>query len=207
MANLLRISSLLFLMLCSQAYASGMGIATKGSFASVYANESAKFSMLMWNAESDSYQVNITQRQAPDGGSVMANPEKTVLNSSYGAQFMQLPYMEDPVAATPVDIIVKPSAYSAPGRYNISVAVSAGIPGAQIGIVQERVVNFAVEIINPIFSRNQTKSESDIAAPQANASEKQIPLGQEEYVDYSLLLYATVAVAIIVVSWLLYRCS
>jgi hypothetical protein len=116
----------------------------------IYNGDSVVFKILVWN-RGDPYLVRFRVSSLPEGWSVIVNPNNFILNSTPEGyvENMNLPGLTEPLKAKVVNVFVKPPETAGEGVYNIAIDATAGNPGEQISILQERTFNFEVEIKRP----------------------------------------------------------
>jgi len=198
--KILKIIFLFLIIFSAETYALSMGTVVKNDFAKIAIDESAKFTVLFWNVENESYQVELYVKEAPENLVVIVEPNNFVLNSSTGKEYIKLPYKNEYIKATPVDIIVKPSS-SKPGRYNISIIARSILPQNNISFSQERIFKFLVEVENPLYF--ESSNEQEVIQNHQNQY-----LEQENLVDTSSnYFYPIVILIILLISFLIYKYS
>jgi len=203
MSKLFKVIILFSLMLSSGAYAISMGSTIKNNFEKITNSESAKFTLLFWNIEIESFRVRLNTRELPNDWIIIIEPNNFVLNASVGKEYVKLPYMNDGVRATPVEVIVKPTTSTKPGKYNISLSSTTESPSDGISFSQERVFNFIVEVENPTYFESPGEQSSN----QYNKNES-IPYYElnPENTDFSYF-YIIIIIIIILISFLIYKYS
>lgn len=206
MLKVVKLLSIIFLLLVifsTRAYAVNMGTVVKNDFAKIEVGESAKFTVLFWNVENESYKVELSIEEAPENWVVIVEPNNFVLNESTGKEYIKLPYKNDYSKATPVDIIVKPPASVKPGKYNISVIAKSILPQNGISLSQERIFKFLVEIENPLYFENSNEQKIVSTANHQNQYQK-----QESLVNTSSNHFYIISILIILlISFLIYKYS
>jgi hypothetical protein len=205
MSKLFEVIILFSLLLSSGAYAISMGSAVKNDFEKITNSESAKFTLLFWNIDKESYRVRLDIREIPNDWIIIIEPNNFILNASVGEEYINLPYMNDGVKATPVEVIVKPITSTKPGKYNITLSSRTESPSDGISFSQERLFNFIVEVENPTYFES---SEEQIAN-QYNENESTSPLSYRLNLKNADLSYFYVMIIIIILlfSFLIYKYS
>lgn len=179
-----------------------MGTVVKNDYSKISSDESAKFTVLFWNAENNDYKIGISVKELPEGWTVLTEPNNFILNSSIGKEYVSLPY--GTVKALPVDIILKPPKNIEPGKYNIMLSAVAELPSNGIKLSQERLFKFIVEVENPLFfketeSQNGKKTEEKANAPTSNAI--------FEIRNYDSDYFYLIVIIILLASFLIYKYS
>jgi uncharacterized membrane protein len=209
MARLLSAILMSFMLLTSGAYAISMGSLVRNSIDNISSNESAMFTIMFWNAGSDTYEVILTPRNVPEGWVTVIEPNDIYLNSSSGDEYINLPYISEPVKATTVNVIIKPP-YSMPtGKYNFTVTAISKYPGSDIGFSQERVFNLVVDLSNPImFENHSQQASSPSGAGGANEAQNitSLAVGENKGGDIGYM-YLAAALLIVLFSFMVYRYS
>jgi uncharacterized membrane protein len=205
MSKLFEVIILFSLLLSSGAYAISMGSAVKNDFEKITNSESAKFTLLFWNIDKESYRVRLDIREIPNDWIIIIEPNNFILNASVGEEYINLPYMNDGVKATPVEVIVKPITSTKPGKYNITLSSRTESPSDGISFSQERLFNFIVEVENPTYFES---SEEQIAN-QYNENESTSSLSYRLNLENNDLSYFYVMIIIIILlfSFLIYKYS
>jgi uncharacterized membrane protein len=209
MAKLLSTILFSFMLLTSGAYAMSMGSLVRNGVDSISSNESAMFTIIFWNAGSDTYEVVLNPRSVPEGWAAVIEPKDFYLNSSSGNEYISLPYIGEPVKATVVKVIIKPT-FSAPtGKYNVTVTAVSKYPGSDIGFSQERVFNLVVDFSNHVvFENHSQKTSATIVSGSANEFQNitSIAVGERGGEDASYL-YLAVTLVIVLFSFIVYKYS
>jgi len=204
MSKLFEVIILFSLLLSSGAYAISMGSVVKNDFEKITNSESAKFTLLFWNIDKESYRVRLYIRELPNDWIIIIEPNNFILNASVGKEYINLPYMNDGVKATPVEVIVKPITSTRPGKYNITLSSRTESPSDGISFSQERLFNFIVEVENPTYFES---SEEQIAN-QYNENESTSSLSYRLNLENTDLSYFYVIIIIILLfSFLIYKYS
>jgi uncharacterized membrane protein len=205
MSKLFEVIILFSLLLSSGAYAISMGSVVKNDFEKITSSESAKFTLLFWNIDKESYRVRLDIRELPNDWIIIIEPNNFILNASVGKEYINLPYMNDGVKATPVEVIVKPITSTRPGKYNITLSSRTESPSDGISFSQERLFNFIVEVENPTYFES---SEEQIAN-QYKENESTSSLSYKLNLENADLSYFYVMIIIIILlfSFLIYKYS
>lgn len=204
MAKLLKIIIFLMMIFSTRAYALSMGSLVKNDFDSIAIGDSAKFTVLFWNIEND-YKVELNVKEAPKDWIVIIEPNSFILNSSVGKDYIKLPYMNESIKTTPVDIIVKPSESSKLAKYNVIITAKAESPTNGISFSQERVFKFVIEISNPLFFENSEK-QNDVQIKENKNTQIEHPVTNQEKANFNYF-YAIIIVLIFLISFLIYKYS
>lgn len=197
---------MLFLILLStRAYPVDMGFVIKNDFSKINFDESAKFTVLFWNTDKESYDIELSSK-IPEDWIIFFEPNNFVLNETTGKEYIKLPYQSDYTRATPIDIIVKPPSYAKPGNYTISVKAKYTLPQNGISLSQERLFNLSVEIANPLYLEgpkieNKTENNKQITLEPSG----KFVLNEEK--TSSSYFYAAIIFVIALISVLIYKYS
>jgi len=203
MSKLFEVIILFSLLLSSGAYAISMGSVVKNDFEKITNSESAKFTLLFWNIDKESYRVRLDIRELPNDWIIIIEPNNFILNASVGKEYINLPYMNDGVKATPVEVIVKPITSTRPGKYNITLSSRTESPSDGISFSQERLFNFIVEVENPTYFES---SEEQIANQyNENTSSLSYRLNLEN--NDLCYFYVIIIIIILLFSFLIYKYS
>jgi uncharacterized membrane protein len=202
MAKLLSIVILFLLMLSTGTHALSMGALAKNEVSLIAVGESAKFTLLFWNIENDSYTVRLDSK-APEGWASTISPNNFELNASVGKENIRLPYESYDVKATPVDIIVKPSSSIELGTYNIIVTARSESLSSEIGISQQRSFNLTIEVKDSNYLEKLKKQNTN----QDTSSQTSYFIENLKRTDSSVYLYASAIVIILLISFLIYKYS
>ena len=203
MFKLFEVIILFSLLLSSGAYAISMGSVVKNDFEKITNSESAKFTLLFWNIDKESYRVRLDIRELPNDWIIIIEPNNFILNASVGKEYINLPYMNDGVKATPVEVIVKPITSTRPGKYNIMLSSRTESPSDGISFSQERLFNFIVEVENPTYFES---SEEQIANQyNENTSSLSYRLNLEN--NDLCYFYVIIIIIILLFSFLIYKYS
>jgi uncharacterized membrane protein len=188
----------MFLLAVQTAQAISMGTVVKKDLINIRNDESAKFTILLWNVEDVSYDVELQVKEAPKDWLVIIQPDKFALNSSVGEEYIKLPYTDENVKAFPVNVYVKPSNPN-PGRYDILVEARAGSPKAGVSFFQERMFKLTVNVTG-------LQSESETGNVESNSTENFQPLADKlNNQNSNYVLFVLIFVGILVVSWSIYK--
>ncbi|MEM5772810.1 MAG: hypothetical protein QXL86_01105 [Candidatus Aenigmatarchaeota archaeon] len=189
------ISILLFFLILPEVKAISLGSVVKKDFVNIRDNESAKFEILFWNVEDESYQVQLEIEESPENWFIVIQPREFLINSSAGEEYINLPYLEKPVKASVVRIFVKPENAKA-GEYGIIIKAKAGLPSQSIAFFQEREFKLKVKVegeTQEIENKNSTIEKPSLLTGKA----------LEE--TSSLLSYLLAIIGILVISALIYK--
>jgi hypothetical protein len=195
---------LVFVCLSSRAYAINFGSVAKSDFAQIKSGESAKFTVLFWNAEDDSYVLKLS-KEAPENWIVIIDPEEFLLNRTTGEEYISLP--SGNVRAKVVNIFVKPDANSKNGNYSVvinSIAELGGNAENVISIVPVRSFNFEISLTGSAASESESKEEVTEVTESTDISEKEKALPENENIDS---FYLAMAIVIVVFSIIVYKKS
>jgi len=205
MSKLFELIILFSLLLSSGAYAISMGSVVNNNFEKITNSESAKFTILFWNIDKESYRVILDVRELPQGWIIIIEPNNFILNASVGKEYIKLPYMNDSVKTTPVEVIVKPTTSTKPGKYNVSLSSRTESPSDGISFSQERLFNFIVEVENPTFF--EPSEEQIVNQYNENESTSSLPyILNLEKNDLSYF-YVMIIIIILLFSFLIYKYS
>ncbi len=212
--TLLKLSILFFILLSVNSYALNMGSVSKSKYAEISVGETAKFKMLFWNIENETYNVKLSVKEAPKDWIVIIDPKEFNLNKSIGEEYIKLPYMKENVKAKIVNLFVKPYTKSKSGKYFVTIMAEISskekngikiIPATmfKFEIVLKSFNGFKmnenVENNNTInFSRNDFKSKNEnlkiINSENGGKKDKKV-------------FYLTMIFLIILISIILYKKS
>lgn len=195
---------LFLIILSTEAHAMSLGTVVKNDFAKISISESTKFTVLFWNIENESYQIKLDVKEAPKDWIIIIDPNNFDLNYSVGKEYIKLPYTNDNIKATPVDIIVKPSISVKPGIYNITITAKTESPTNEIGFSQERLFKLLVKIENPTYFEESRKQNLN-----QNNENQDLPLIdslKQINIDTNYF-YAIIIIIIILISFLIYKYS
>jgi uncharacterized membrane protein len=199
--KLISIIIIFSIIISSETFA--LGTLVKKDFAKINIDESAKFTVLFWNVENDYVELNV--KESPEGWTIIVEPDKFVLNSSVGREYIKLPYSPENIKATPVDIIAKPPESEAPGKYEVIIAANSKLPSSGIKFSQERLFVFKVEIENPLFFKEPEKQTiNQVEKNQNTPLEDSIKLETESSPNY---FYAILIIIVFLSSFLIYKYS
>jgi len=203
MIKLFKVIFLFSLLLSTGAYAISMGNVVKNDFKKITSSESAKFILLFWNIDKESYRVRLDIRELPNDWIIIIEPNNFILNASVGKEYIKLPYMNDGVKATPVEVLVKPMSSTKPGKYNIILSSRTESPSDGISFSQERLFNFTVEVENPTYFESPEEQSSN----QYNENES-IPYYELNLENADLsYFYIIIIIIIFLFSFLIYKYS
>ncbi|MEM5829346.1 MAG: hypothetical protein QW040_00095 [Candidatus Aenigmatarchaeota archaeon] len=195
--NKLKLTTLLlFLLILPQAKAISLGTVLKKDYATIKANESTKFEILFWNVEEETYEIQVEVDKALKDWFIKIEPQKFLLNSSAGKEYINLPNFEKPVKASVVNIFVKPE-NTEPGEYKILVRAKAGLPSQGIAFFQEREFELKVKI----EGKTQEVENKTLAMSEENFYFKGKSVGEIS----PTLSYILAIICILVISALIYK--
>jgi hypothetical protein len=201
------IITLCMLLIPSSAYAISLGSTQKITFAEVSPLDSAKFSMLFWNTDNQTYSVSLTTQEYPEGWSVIISSPEFFLNRDSGDENIVLPYMQDSVMAKNVDIYVKPGEKSPPGAYRIVVKSETRLPEIKtsgMNVISERLYVFDVNITGIITTSSQSQDRR-VVYDYGNSSQPKDRLSSESKTDDKTLFYLMVVIFVLASSIIIYK--
>lgn len=199
MVKLLNVIILFLMLFSTGTYAISMGTLVKSDLKQIAINESAKFTLLFWNVENESYRVKLGVKEAPENWIVIIDPNNFELNNSVGKEYIKLPYKDSSVKATPVDVIVKPPTSVKTGRYDVVITAVTESSYDEIGLSQERSFKLSVEIGNPTYSKESSQITNQNISPFIENLKKEI-----DNPDY---FYVLIIIIILLISYLIYKYS
>lgn len=199
MVKLLNIIILFLMLFSTGTYAISMGALVKNDLKQIATNELAKFTLLFWNIENESYRVKLGVKEAPENWIVIIDPNNFELNNSVGKEYIKLPYKDNSVKATPVDVIVKPPTSVKTGRYNVVVTAMSESSPEEIGLSQERSFKLSIEIENPTYFKESSQSTNQSISSFIESLKQEI-----NNPDY---FYALIIIIILLISYLIYKYS
>jgi hypothetical protein len=156
--NKILLVATIFILLSSSAYSMNLGSAQRSGYASIDSSESAKFKMLFWNSENDTYMVNLTAVEYPKGWMVIIDPPDFYLSKSTGEEQISLPYTQEVVMAKAVSVYVKPDSSSPSGLYSVSVKAQTKMPEMQtsgMNMVSEKIFKFTINLSSTARYENE----------------------------------------------------
>jgi uncharacterized membrane protein len=193
--------ALLSALMADVVYAINLGSAVKNNFAEIPISESAKFTLLFWNTESETYVLKLSAVDYPEGWTIIIDPEEFLLNKSTGEEYISLPYSDENVKAKVVNVFVKPDEKSNDGRYYVVVEADARETGdaqGAITVVPIRSFRFEVELSG---STAADTNEENAAPPSEDSSqaliENETPAPSNENVFYFVLIILIVAFSVV----------
>ena len=154
------VMSILFLiLLSSEVYALNMGSVAKNKIAEISIGESAKFKMLFWNTEDESYTMKLSIKEAPKDWTIMLDPSEFVLKKTIGEEYINLPYTNEIIKAKIVNLFVKPASNSKSGKYFVTIKAEPRLSQNEIGdinVIPARLLKFEIDLksLNIIDSMN-----------------------------------------------------
>ena len=176
--------------LASTTYALSLGSIAKNDVARIESSDAARFRLLFWSRDAVNQSVSLSSK-APDGWSVIIEPESFEISRFSGSEYIHLD--GETIPATPVNVIAFPG--DAAGKYNIVITALAGNTGQDISFFQERALNLTVYVGNSTFAGS---SKADITG----AAEQ---IGGSDYNDYNnIIILIAVVLSIIAASAVIY---
>ena len=154
--------SFFLILLASRAYAANLGSVVKNDFAEMSGVESAKFTMLFWNIESESYTVKLSVKEAPKDWTIIMDPYEFSLNRETGEEYISLPYVDENVKAKVVNVFVKPSNSSKPNKYFVVIKAETIMHKNEtngISVIPERLFQFEINLNGFTTSNEENKIE------------------------------------------------
>lgn len=151
-------------LLSSSAYAINLGSLTKDTRGDATKDESTKFKMLFWNAESEAYDVRLSVKESPKDWIIIIDPSEFNLSKSVGEEYVNLPYSSENVKAKVVNIYVKPDKDSKPGNYSVILKAETILKQNEINgvtVVPERLFKFEVSLKGPASSVDNYKAPAE----------------------------------------------
>lgn len=109
---------IMLLVMASCCHALSMGSLVKENNIKINENETARFDILFWNANSEPYEVELIKKYVPENITIIISPDKFSLDKSDGSEYIYL--SSGLVKATPVSVVVIPEK-SVNGKYNITI--------------------------------------------------------------------------------------
>jgi uncharacterized membrane protein len=158
------ITVVFLILLSSSAYAINLGSLVKDKSGEVTKEESTKFKMLFWNAESEAYDVRLSAKESPKDWTVIIDPAEFVLDKSIGEEYVSLPNVDENVKAKVVNVFVRPDKDSKPGNYSVVVKAETILKQSEINgvtVVPERLFKFEVDIKGPVSSVDDYKASTE----------------------------------------------
>jgi hypothetical protein len=188
------LTALVFLLLAQSVEAMNLGTVIKQGMQTVTVGESAKFTILFWNSEYETYKVRLEADDVPEDWQVIIQPEEFLLDANTGSE--QLVVGSKSVNVLPVNIFIKPTSA---GTYSISIKAVAGMPNGQINFFQERrfLLNLAVIGAEEKPEVNKPSATNIPMQPTGNMPK---PAGNQQH-----LLQILLVVCILVFSLLIYK--
>jgi hypothetical protein len=150
MDNLFKVTLIVcMIVLSSSAQAINLGSAEKVRYDEITSFESAKFKIIFWNIENETYDVKLTASDYPKDWTVIIDPAEFSLNRDIGDEYISLPYASGKIKAKTVNIFVKPYERSVSGMYKITVRSETGLPdvsGSGMNMMSEKLFSFDVNL-------------------------------------------------------------
>lgn len=188
---------LIFLLAMQTVGAISMGTVVKTSTAKIEPGESARFTILFWNVEDTSYNVELDVKETPTDWMTIIQPEEFTLNSSTGREYISLPYTDKIVKVFPVDIFVKPENSTA-GRYYVTIIARAGLPSQGLSFFQEREFKLTIDVAG-LQPSSQAENKTNLNTDESQA------LNNKSSAIPHYFFYIAVIVCILVVSLIIYK--
>ncbi len=202
------------LLLSSRVCAINLGSVAKNNFATVSIDKSTKFEMLFWNIEEEPYTIKLSINNAPKDWTVIIDPDEFILNKTIGEEYINLPYLDEDIKAKIINLFVKPSSDSKPGKYFISIKSEVRISQSEknaITIVPGSILNFEVELegfditeSNIIIESEENKIDFSENGFETNGKDLKISNFNEENIDKSYF-YLIIVFLVIVISIIIYK--
>jgi len=210
--NKILIIILFLILISSDAYAINLGSVEKNSFAEISDGESAKFTMLFWNSESEPYGVRLLVKDFPKDWTVIIDPDEFMLNKSVGEEYINLPYSNENVKAKVVNIFVKPDNFSKPGKYSVTVKTETNLNQSEaneLSVIPEKLFTFEIDLKGLTTSDNIVESKVKIPTNKIetkNDSLESYYLKVDDKTDKKYFYLAIVSL-VIIVSIIIYKKS
>jgi len=192
-----------FLLLIQSAAAISLGTVVKNDVVSIKDDEGAIFTILFWNVENNTYNVNLELKDSPPNWTVIFQPKSFILNSSSGDENIVLPYMNESAKALAAKILVEPKNAEA-GRYYLIITAIAGSPEKGLSFYQEREFRLAVDVTGTQFGPESTTTISDMTGDAQPSGNNPIMPTYQTGFSY-LYIYVMVFICIFVVSVIIYK--
>lgn len=193
--------AMLSALLADAVYAINLGSAVKNNFAEIPITESAKFTLLFWNTENETYTMRLSATDYPDEWTIIIDPEEFPLNRSTGEEYISLPYSEENVKAKVVNVFVKPDEKSPDGRYSVMVeadAIETGGTQGALAVVPIRSFMFEIELSgSEVIESSENNVTSSSESSTECVEETESPEPGNENVFYFVLIILIVAFSIV----------
>ena len=203
---------LFLILISSNAYAINLGSVEKNSFAEISDGESAKFTILFWNSESEPYGVKLLVKDSPKDWVVIINPDEFTLNKSIGEEYINLPYSNENVKAKVVNIFVKPDSSSKPGKYSVTIKAETDLnqnESNEISVIPERLFTFEINLKGLTTSDNIVESKVKTPTNKIEARNDSLEsyyLKADDKTDKKYFYLAIVSL-VVIVSIIIYKKS
>jgi hypothetical protein len=144
---------ILILLFQSTAQAISLGTTTEGSYSEVLRDETAKFTILLWNSENISYPVKIRATQVPKGLILTIDPKELMLDYSKVTTFPAergkhyVDTKQGIMKTTPINVLVKVPKNFDPGTYDVYVNIVAGKTTTGVSTFLEKNLKFTLNVI------------------------------------------------------------
>lgn len=200
------------ILLSSGAYAINLGSVAKNSFSEISNDESAKFTMLFWNSESESYGVKLLVEDSPKDWTVIIDPDEFMLNKSTGEEYINLPYSNENVKAKVVNIFVRPDSLSKPGNYSVIIKAEVDMNQSEaneLSVIPERLFTFEIELKGFTTSNDSVENIAKIPTNEIetkNDSLESYYLKVDNKVDKNYF-YLAILSLVVIVSIIIYKKS
>lgn len=188
----------LCLLIVPTVKAVSLGGVAKSDRLKISPGNSGVFTLLFWNAEEESYVLELGVREKPDDWTVFIRPYSILLNSSVGDEYMQVS-PDSAVKASIVEVFVKPDE-SATGSGEVVISAQTILPEEGIDFIPEIQLKLTVDTGVDSVQEREEEGDGEIAGGSGSLVESLVP---EESTKY--LFYALVAVCILVISFIIYR--
>lgn len=201
---------LFLILISSNACAINLGSVEKNNFAEISDDESAKFTMLFWNSESEPYGVKLLVKDFPENWIVIIDPDEFILNKSVGEEYINLPYSNENVKAKVVNIFVKPDSSSKPGKYLVTVKTETNLnqnEANQLSIIPERLFTFEINLKGFTTSNDIVENKVKIPTNEIetkNDSLESYYLKADDKTDKKYF-YLAIASLVIIISIIIYK--
>jgi len=195
---------LFFILLSTNAYAINLGSVASIDSVKIQSRESARFKLLFWNSENESYNLELSLVEAPKDWAVFISPQYFNLSSLIGDENIKLPYKNEYIKATSVSIIVKPTEDAKPGIYSIIINANSIMPQNDISLSQERLFKLTLEIENPLYFESKKQNVNSQAQEE---NQNQIQGNFLIRNSYNYQFYTIIIFIILIISFLIYKYS
>jgi len=192
------ISIFIFALLASEVYAINLGSVVKNDFVKINHDESAKFTILLWNSENEPYDLKLEVKDAPKNWLVIIDPDVISISKETGNEFISL--MNDKVKATSVNVFVKPSNNEVSGKYFVKVSAIPLISFTELSILPERVFKFTIDLEGSIENGVKDGVSSETIEDFSKTEDKSTKTYNKNYTFYFIPI-----IFILLVSFVLYK--